>query len=564
MIEPWQRDWGDDADWSDVAKVEARVPALLEQFRTHYADRPLMIFDDHSFTYGALEAQSAVLARQLLAAGVAKGCRIGLMLPSDESFLTAWMAVTRIGAVAVTLPTLARPAEIHKISVHADLHMLFSATRYLHHDYVARLSEAFPGVAAGHAPHRLVEAPYLREIWFWGEGVPAWAHKVDLSAAPGVGADLLAAAEAQVHPSDPGGIIYTSGSTAEPKGVVHSQGSFVRQGMKLAASFRYRGDERIYAAMPFFWVGGLVSTVMCIMAVGGAMLSTAKTGAELLDFLEAQGVTAVVAWPHQLRALAADPTFASRDWSKMRSGQLYEALPPASRPADSGLMLPPLGMTETSAVYTVLQRNTPEDQRGSVGPLQRGVTGQLVDAETGEIVATYGEGETTADSGGRSGIMYIRSDVMMMGMVKREHADVFTADGWYVTGDVLEFRNGHIHYRARADDLIKSAGANVSPGEVEAALLKMPQIAAAHVAGVPDEVRGSVVGAVIIPEPGVKLDAETVRKEVSKSLASYKVPRVILFADVADLPRLPSSKVDRKGVSKMLADANASAPAGAA
>jgi acyl-CoA synthetase (AMP-forming)/AMP-acid ligase II len=555
MIEPWERDWGDDADWTDVARIEARVPALLAQFRDAYVDRPLMVFEDHRFTYGELEARSAVLARQLLDAGVCKGCRIGLMLPSDESFLITWMAVTRIGAVAVTLPTLAKPAEILKITAHADLHMLFAATRYLHHDYVQRIAEAFPGIGAASPPYGLPEAPFLREVWYWGEGAPAWARRVDLTAEPRASAALLAAAEGQVHPSEPAGIIYTSGSTAEPKGVIHSQGNFIRQGMKLAATFRYRRDERIYAVLPFFWVGGLVSTVMSIMAVGGTMLSTEATGAELLDFLEAQGCTAVVAWPHQLRSLEADPTFQGRDWSRMRNGQLFAALPPNRRAADPGLMLSPLGMTETSAVYTVLQQNTPEDQRGSVGPLQRGVEGKLVDLETGEVVATYGDGETGADSGGRSGVMYLRSDVMMLGMVKRETADVFTRDGWYVTGDILEFRRGHIHYKARADDLIKSAGANVSPAEVEAVLLKIDGVAGAHVAGVPDEARGSVVGALIVPEPGAALTAEAVRAEAAKSLASYKVPRVVVFCANAELPRLPSSKVDRRGVAQVLAQA---------
>jgi acyl-CoA synthetase (AMP-forming)/AMP-acid ligase II len=557
MIEPWQRDWGDDADWTDVAKIEPRIPALLAHFRAEYGDRPVMIFDDHQFTYRQLEADSAILARQLIDAGVCKGCRIGLMLPSDETFLTTFLAVARIGATAVTLPTLARPAEILKIAAHADLHMLFSATRYLHHDYVERIAEAFPGVAQTPPPYRLPSAPYLREVWFWGEGAPPWSKAVDLSKPPTPGADFLALMEDMVHPSEPAGIIYTSGSTAEPKGVIHSQATYVRQGGKLAATFRYRADERIYAVLPFFWVGGLVSSVMAVLSVGGAMLASNKTGAELLDFLEREGVTAVVAWPHQLRALEADPTFKGRNWSRMRNGQLFEALPPNRRPKDPGLMLSPLGMTETAAVYTVLQSDTPEEQRGSVGPLQRGVEGKLVDPDTGETVATYGEGERYADSGGRSGVFYMRSDCMMLGMVKKEHPETFTPDGYYVTGDVLEFRKGHVHYKSRADDLIKSAGANVSPGEVEAVLLKMPGIAAAHVAGVPDEVRGSVVGAVIVPEVGATLDPEQVRKEASKSLASYKVPRVIQFMTVGELPRLPSSKVDRRSIAKLLAEANA-------
>jgi acyl-CoA synthetase (AMP-forming)/AMP-acid ligase II len=556
MIEPWERDWGKDADWSGLPRIEPHFPALLRHFKTHHADRDVLVLDERHFTYGALEAQSAMLARQLLEAGVAKGCRIGLLLQSDESFLITWMAVTRIGAVAVTLPTLSTVEEIRRIAVHVDLHMLLSTWRYQHHDYVERIAAAFGGIADSRIPYRLAQAPYLRAVWFWGDDVPDWARRVDLSREPGVGVDLLAAVEAQVHSSDPAGIIYTSGSTTEPKGVIHSQGSFVRQGMKLAACLKYRSDERAYACMPFFWVGGLVSTAMSIMSVGATMLASSRTGAELLDFLERERLTTVLAWPHIMRALAADPTFPGRDWSAMRSGLFYEAVPADQRPEDPTLLSPPLGMTETCAIYTVLQRFLPEDQRGSVGPLMPGVQAQLVDPESGRIIASWSDGDVEADSGGQVGIMHVRSDVMMLGMVKREHADVFTPDGWYVTGDLCSFRRGHVHFHGRADDLIKAAGANVSPGEVEAVLTRIPGVASANVSAVPDRKRGTVVGAAIVPEPGAVLGAEMIRKEAAKSLAAYKVPRVIVIVEAADLPKLPSSKVDRRALARMLREAH--------
>jgi acyl-CoA synthetase (AMP-forming)/AMP-acid ligase II len=126
--------------------------------------------------------------------------------------------------------------------------------------------------------------------------------------------------------------------------------------MKLAASFHYQSDERVYASMPFFWVGGLVTTALCVMSLGAKLLASTKTGAALLDFLERERTTAVVTWPHILRALAADPSFANRDWSAMRGGLFYEALPHDKRPKDPTLMSALLSITETTGPYTIMRR----------------------------------------------------------------------------------------------------------------------------------------------------------------------------------------------------------------
>lgn len=559
MIEPWDRDWGDCAEWSRIPRIEPHIPALLAHFKAEWPRREVLVLDDRRVTYGELEAKSALLARQLLASGVCKGCRVGLILPTDETFLVTWMATTRIGGIAVGLSTVAAAAEIRQIARHADLHMLFASVRYLHHDYGKRIADAFPEVTGRSAPYYLDEVPHLRSIWFWetpSAPCPPWAERVDLSRTPQVRSSLLRAAESGIHSSDPAAVIYTSGSTAEPKGVIHSHGSFIRQGMKLAASFKYQNDERAYAPMPFFWVGGLTTTAMCVMSLGAAMLVSTKSGSELLDFLERERTTTVVAWPHMLRALAADPSFPKRDWSAMRDGMLFEALPPDKRPKEPVMMAASLGMTEVNGPYTIQQRFLTEDQLGSAGPLMRGTEGRLVDPESRAVLAMYPDGDRQADSHGQIGVLQLRSDTMMLGMVKRESAVLFTSDGWYHTHDLCSFRKGHLYFHGREDDLIKASGANVSPREVEEVLRRIPGVAAASVHGVADRERGSVVGAVIVPDPGFELDAVALRAEAAKTLSSYKVPRVIVILQAAQMPELSSSKVDRRALIRMLQEAH--------
>jgi acyl-CoA synthetase (AMP-forming)/AMP-acid ligase II len=236
----------------------------------------------------------------------------------------------------------------------------------------------------------------------------------------------------------------------------------------------------------------------------------------------------------------------------MRNGLFYDALPPNRRPSDPTLLATPIGMTETNGPYTAIDRHLPEHQRGSLGKLMPGVQVRLVEPDTGAILGEWLDETLHADSREQVGILLLRSDVMMLGMVKRERSDVFTPDGWYASGDLVSFRDGHLHCHGRADDLIKANGANVSPREVESVILKMSGVTAAHAAGVSDSVRGSVVGVVVVIEPGHELTSDAIRAECARVLASYKVPRVIVTCSAADLPVLPSSKVDRRGLVRML------------
>ena len=144
----------------------------------------------------------------------------------------------------------------------------------------------------------------------------------------------------------------------------------------------------------------------------------------------------------------------------------------------------------------------------------------------------------------------------MLDMVKRERADVFEPGGWYSTGDVCSFRGGYLHFHGRADDMIKASGSNVSPREVEGVLLKIDGIASASVYGVADAKRGNVVGAVLVPKGGVKLDTDAICRRCAAVLSAYKVPRVFLVLEASQIPMMSSTKADRRALIRMLKEAN--------
>jgi acyl-coenzyme A synthetase/AMP-(fatty) acid ligase len=228
----------------------------------------------------------------------------------------------------------------------------------------------------------------------------------------------------------------------------------------------------------------------------------------------------------------------------LRGGGLVEALPPEKRPRNQSFGLC-LGMTETCASHTVSMPDFPDELRGSMGPPMPGLEHRIVNTDGGGEAAPGAIGE-----------LLVRGDTLMLGMVRRERSELFDADGWYRTGDLCSLVQGNLFFHGRTDDMIKTAGANVSPREVEAALMRMPGVASANVSGVPDPARGAVVGAVVVPQPGVTLDPEQLRRQAARTLAAYKVPKVIVFMAAAELPMMSSNKVDRRALLTLLHQAH--------
>ena len=516
------------------------LPVWLRQLAADFGPREVMVQDERRITYAEAEEASAELACTLVARGVGKGAHVGVLFPNGVDWLVAFLAVTRIGAVAVPVNTFFQPRELAWALRHADVQLLLTTPRFLANDYCERLESAVPALAdAKGAPLHLRELPALREIVVWGDEAPAWATARGSLAAPAApDRTFLEALEDTVAPADPLVLLYSSGSTADPKGAVHAHGAAIRHSHALWSFGELGPDDRIWSPMPFFWVGGLVFALLGNLHAGACTLCEAVFDPEAtLRFLERERATVAIGWPHFGKALADHPTRHERDLSALRRGNVPDILPEEICPADPELRATALGMTETCGPHTWGgSGKLPEDERATFGRAVPGVEHKIVDPQTRAPLPA-----------GRSGEICVRGYSVMLGLYKVPRDEVFDADGFYPTGDRGFFDDrGLLHFEGRLGEMIKSGGANVTPSEVEAVLLGFPEVAEAYVVGVPDPERGENVAAAVVLEAGAEADADSLRARVKAEIAAYKVPRILHLAAPGSLPFTDSGKIDKK------------------
>jgi len=529
------------------------VPEFIRSRVDHFGERELIVLEERRIRYRDAAQQSARLARGLLATGHGKGSRVGLLLPNGPDWIVGWLAVTRIGAVCIPLNTFYKPRELHWVLRHADVQTLLTVPSHLGNDYLERMQAVAPGLTEQKADSlRLRELPYLRNVFVWGEHDRAWARSVrDLEAAADANPDFddafLAELESCVTPADPMLIIYSSGSTADPKGAIHTHGGVIRHSLSLNGYRDIVPEDRVFSPMPFFWVGGFVFTLLSCMHAGASMLCEESFDpGETLLLLERERATVVSGWPHYAKAMMDHPSFGERDLSSIRSGNLYSLLPSELRPRDPELRSNSLGMTETCGPHSIdrMDYDLPEELRGSFGRAPEGVEHKVVDPETGETLAAGEDGE-----------ICVRGYNVMQGLYKLEREQVFDRDGFYHSGDGGHFdAEGRLFFQARLGDMIKTAGANVTPREVEVVLESFREIQSAFVLGLPDPVRGQNVAAVIVLDADRELSGAACRERLRPELSAYKVPRHYFFYPKAELPFTDSGKIDKRRLGAMLVE----------
>jgi acyl-CoA synthetase (AMP-forming)/AMP-acid ligase II len=503
------------------------IDELVRSRAAHDGPKPVVIDPVSRMSYRELEVTTSDLAACFIEAGVGKGTRVGLIMPNSVRWVQVAVALARIGAVLVPLSTLLQAGELVAQLRAASVQFLVSVEEFRGHRYLDELR-----------PVSHLELPALRQVWT----IDRLARATPSEAAR----KIVDAMTETVTAADPLVIMFTSGSGGAPKGVIHSHGSAlgaVRSGLTARC---ITSDTRLYLPMPFFWVGGFGSGIVSALLAGATLVTEEIARPETtLRLLETERVTLFRGWPDQAEALARHAETVGADLSALRPGSLEALLPPEQRAAP-GARATLFGMTEAFGPYCGYPADTdmPATAWGSCGKPFSGMEVRIVDPDSGVPVPA-----------GTVGMIQIRGAHTLRGICGRSREELFTADGFYPTGDLGHLdEDGFLFYHGRSDDMFKVSGATVYPSEVERALRTIDGVQKAYVTNV-SGTTGQRVGAAVVCNSA--LTAERLSGSARKLLSAFKVPTVWLLVESDDdVPRGGTGKVDIHRLREQLIQAN--------
>ncbi|WP_292636645.1 class I adenylate-forming enzyme family protein [Novosphingobium sp.] len=503
------------------------------------------------WTYDDLWARSMEVARALMACGVGKGTRVGVLATNRLEFLSGVFGTALAGGVAMTVSTFFTPAELETVLQMGGCSVLLLERRVLKKDFAQILVDLEPQIGSA-APGEVASTrfPFLRHLAVIDsdEGLGAiegWS--TFLARGDAIDPVLVDAAAASVQPSDPGVLFFSSGSTGKAKGILSAHRGVCLQLWRWPQWYAVTEPPRTWSANGFFWSGNFSMALGGTLGSGGSLvLQRWFDAAEALTLMEAERATMMLAWPHQWAQLIAAPNYESVDLSAMH--YIDAATPCAQHPAINTRWREPaqaFGNTETFTLISVFPSGTPEEVAGkSHGLPTAGSTIKVVDPLTGVTMPL-----------GERGEIAVKGPTLMLGYLGVPLDETLDGEGFLRTADGGYIdAQGRLFWEGRLNDIIKTGGANVSPLEIDEVIRAHPQVKVSQTVGVPDELLGELVVTCIVPVEGTNPEGASIRDFAKEKLASYKVPRRILFVAESDLKTTGSAKIKTADLRKLAAE----------
>jgi len=503
------------------------------------------------WTYADLWAQAMGVAKALVACGIGKGTRVGVLCSNRPEYLSNVFGAALAGGIPTPISTFFTPTELDEVLSVSAVSVLLIERRLLKKDYAEMLVGLEPALgtsAPGHfSSHRY---PFLRHVAVVDEdlGLGAIEGRADFIArGAGVSEETITARAAQVAPSDPGILLFSSGSTGKVKGIVSANRAVSLQMWRWPTWYNLDEPPRIWGANGFFWSGNFGQCIGGALGRGGTLvLQRTFDAEEAIRLMELEKVTMPIAWPHQWAQLEAAPNYADADLSSLRYVDMLTPL--AQHPTVHTTWRQPdaaYGNTETFTLISVFPSGTPEDvQLKSHGKPTAGSIIKIVDPLTGAIVPI-----------GERGEIAVKGPTLMLGYLGipldqsvDEDGFLRTSDGGYIDAE------GRLWWEGRLNDIIKTGGANVSPLEIDEVIRTCPGVKVSQTVGVPDDLLGELVVACIVPHEGATLTEDEIKTFAKQKLASYKVPRRVLFVAEDELETTGSAKIKTADLRKLASE----------
>ncbi|MGL4565701.1 MAG: ANL family adenylate-forming protein, partial [Halioglobus sp.] len=340
--------------------------------------------------------------------------------------------------------------------------------------------------------------------------------------------ELVEATAAEVSPADPGVLFFSSGSTGKPKGILSAHRGVCLQLWRWRKWLGLDENVRSWSANGFFWSGNFAIGIGGTLSAGGSLvLQRTFQAEEALELMEAERVSYLFAWPHQWAQLTDAKNWLDVNLSALKYIDVDS--PVAKHPTVNSSWIDAThsyGNTETFTLSSVFPANTPKDVSGdSHGLPAAGNTLRIVDPLNGDTLPV-----------GERGEIIVKGPTLMLCYIGVPLDETIDDNGFFHTGDGgFIDTQGRLNWQGRLNDIIKTGGANVSPVEIDTVLAQCPGVKVTKTVGVPDELLGELVVACIVPATGAELTEDQVRSFAKEQLASYKVPRRVLFFEESDL-----------------------------
>lgn len=511
----------------DTAPISRTLPQVVRQSAAVHGDRVAIADGAVQLSYRELDAARIGCAKAFVAAGMNKGDRFAIWAPNIYQWIIAAIGAQSIGGILVPLNTRMKGSEAAYVLRASKAQLLFTVGDFLGVSYPELLADQ--------------ELPDLKQIVMLKDEAPGAVCWSDfISAGDGVDDQEIETLAVAVSPDDTLDILFTSGTTGNPKGVVTSHGQNIRVFETWSSTVGLRADDNYLVIAPFFhsfgYKAGWLSAILC----GSKILPVLSFDIDaVLAQIETDKVSMIPGPPTIYQSLLAHPKRKDYDLSSMRLAVTGAAPVPVElvnqmrHELGFETVVTAYGLTETCGVVSICRPDdTPEQISHSSGRAMPGVELKCVDAN-GATVEPGAEGE-----------IWCRGYNVMDGYLDdpEQTAETITADGWLKTGDVGVMDDaGYLRITDRIKDMFIVGGFNCYPAEIENNLCSMPGVARAAVIGVPDERMGEVAMAYVVPTADAELSEEIVVAWSRENMANYKVPRQVRLVD--DLPMNAGGKV---------------------
>lgn len=518
--------------------------ALIDQARDRFGSREALYYEGRRWSFADLKAEADRAAQGLIALDVQPGEKVTLWMPNRPEWISLLFAVMKIGAVLVPINTRFRTADLEYVVRQSNSTTLITVDRSGPIGYFDMVRELCPQLDAA-APVDVGPStlPDLKRVIVLSEhqfsGTHCWADVLAMGAR--VTETALSTRQRAVNPDETALIMYTSGTTGFPKGVMHHH-NILRNIVDEANRMGVTPRDVILMYLPLFHAFGLYEGPLMSMYTGARMvLTTLFDPGEALALIAQEKATMLHGFDTHFHDLMHHPSCVSTDRSSLRTGILAAGMAssePVARKAQQVLCktITGWGMTEVGVGGLLSFLDSSEDDRclGSGWPLP-GYECKIIDPDTGEILPAGAMGE-----------LCTRGYAVMQGYYKKpeETAQAIDPEGWLHTGDMAIMReDGMFRFLGRYKEMLKVGGENVDPVEVEAFLLRHAAVNQVRVVGVPDERLHEVGVACVVANAGVNVTADDLIDFCRGKLASFKIPRYVLF--VKAYPMTSSGKVQK-------------------